>query len=88
MKQIVVTLANKFGLHARPASKLVNLTKNFRGSVFIYKDGQKVNAKSILGIIMLEAVQGAEVVIEANGVDEEQLLMDIQALFNAKFNED
>jgi len=88
VKKAVLTISNRLGLHARPASKLVKIASHCKGSVFLYKDGQKVNAKSILGVIMLEALMGAEVIIEADGTNEDEIIALITELVNNKFDED
>ena len=65
-----VTIVNKLGLHARAASKLVNQASRYESEVFIGKDGNRVNAKSIMGVMMLAASKGTEILLEADGSDD------------------
>jgi phosphocarrier protein HPr len=82
-----IIISNKLGLHARAAAKLTQLSGQFSSDIFIAKGARRVNAKSIMGVMMLAAGLGSTVTIEANGVDEEQALIDLQALFHEKFGE-
>ncbi len=79
---------NKLGIHARPASKLVKITSLGKSEVFLLHDNQRVNAKSILGVMLLQAVQGSRVTIEVNGIDEEEVLRQIIELIERKFDEE
>jgi phosphocarrier protein len=81
------TIKNRLGLHARAAAQLVQLTAGFASEVTITKDGQAVNGKSIMGLMMLAASQGATIEVEAEGDDAAQALDAIGALIEAKFNE-
>lgn len=81
------TIRNKLGLHARAAAQLVNLAAGFESEVTIAKDGQSVNGKSIMGLMMLAASQGTTIDVEAVGSDAERALDAIGALVDAKFNE-
>ncbi len=83
-----VTVLNKMGLHARPSSKFVQRASLFKSDVHIRRDNQVVNGKSIMGVMMLAAGQGTELVISANGVDEEQTLAALAELFEKKFEEE
>jgi phosphocarrier protein len=83
-----VTVLNKQGLHARPSSKLVQKAASFKADVHIKKDNQMINGKSIMGVMMLAAGQGTELIISANGADEEQTLAALVELFERKFDED
>ncbi|MDZ7361043.1 MAG: HPr family phosphocarrier protein [candidate division KSB1 bacterium] len=83
-----VTVLNKMGLHARPSSKLVQRAAAFKSDVHIRRDNQVVNGKSIMGVMMLAASQGTELIISANGVDEEQTLAALVELFEKKFEEE
>lgn len=74
MVQATVTIKNKTGLHARPASQLITLTKKFKCDVFMVKDEQTGNAKSILNILTMNLKQDSEVLIRAEGEDEEEAL--------------
>lgn len=81
------TIRNKLGLHARAAAQLVNLAAGFESEVTIEKDGQSVNGKSIMGLMMLAASQGTTIDVEALGPDAERALDAIGALVDARFNE-
>ncbi|MBC8466104.1 HPr family phosphocarrier protein [bacterium] len=83
-----VIIMNKLGIHARPASKLVKITSLGKSEVFLLHDNQRVNAKSILGVMLLQAVQGSRVTIEVNGIDEEEVLRQIIELIERKFDEE
>ena len=87
MSQRELTIINKLGLHARAAAKLVATASRFTSLVQIEKAGQKVNAKSIMGVMMLAASQGTPVIIEANGEDANEALDALQALIDDKFGE-
>jgi phosphocarrier protein HPr len=82
-----IIISNKLGLHARAAAKLTQLSGQFSSDIFIAKGARRVNAKSIMGVMMLAAGLGSTVTIEANGVDAEQALIDLQVLFHEKFGE-
>jgi phosphocarrier protein HPr len=82
-----VLISNQLGLHARASAKLTQLAAKFKSDVFIIKNQQKVNAKSIMGVMMLAASCGTEITIEANGEDEHQAIDAITQLFNDKFGE-
>lgn len=83
-----VKIQNKLGLHARPASMLVQTAAKFSSDVFIIKNTQKVNAKSILGIMMLAAENGSELEIITDGADEATALEAMISLVNNKFEEE
>ncbi|MGB6242686.1 MAG: HPr family phosphocarrier protein [Castellaniella sp.] len=87
MPMIDLVISNKLGLHARAAAKLTQLAGRFKSDVFISRGAQRVNAKSIMGVMMLAAGLGVTVKIEAVGADEDQALSDIRALFEGKFGE-
>lgn len=79
---------NRLGLHARAAAKLVHLTSRYRSQVLLEKDGEQVDAKSILGILLLAAAQGSSVVVRCDGEDEQEALAAIKELFANRFDED
>jgi len=83
-----IEVINKLGLHARPCSLIVQTAAKFRSKFEIVRDDQKINGKSILGLMMLAAEQGAKLKLIADGVDEEYLIIDIEKLFINKFNEE
>ncbi len=87
MAQVEIVVSNKLGLHARAAAKLTQLAGQFSGEIFISKGAQRVNAKSIMGVMMLAAGIGSTVKLEALGGDADQALQAIQALFDDKFGE-
>ena len=81
-------IVNKLGLHARAAAKLTQLASRFaQTEVFIARGTQRVNAKSIMGVMMLAAGLGVTVTIDAEGVDADAVLAEIKALFDNKFGE-
>jgi phosphocarrier protein len=81
-------VANKLGMHARPAAQFVKVANRYRCNVFVEKDGEKVNGKSIMGLMMLAAGPGSKVVVYAEGQDASQALAEIEQLFKRKFDED
>ncbi len=81
------TIINKLGLHARAASKLVSQASQFESDVFIDKHGNRVNAKSIMGVMMLAASKGTEVKLEVDGNDEKECMEAILQLINNRFDE-
>lgn len=87
MPSIDIVISNKLGLHARAAAKLTQLASKFSSEIFIARGAQRVNAKSIMGVMMLAAGLGVTVKVDATGPDAEQALLDIQSLFNNKFGE-
>jgi len=82
-----VTISNKLGLHARASAKLTKLAGGFVCDIHMSRNGRRVNAKSIMGVMMLAAGIGSEVEIETDGVDEQAALDAIVALINDKFGE-
>ena len=87
MKEKVVKVSNKMGLHARPAAMLVQTSSKFQSSVKIFKDDFEVDAKSIMGVMTLAAAPGSELKFIAEGPDENEVLDAIEALFNSGFLE-
>ncbi|MEJ2177672.1 MAG: HPr family phosphocarrier protein [Gammaproteobacteria bacterium] len=81
MIEAEVPIINKLGLHARAASKLVKLTAGFESSIKLIGKNQEVDAKSIMGILMLAATQGTEIKIIADGPDEEDAVAAISGMF-------
>ena len=84
----VVTIVNKKGLHARASAKIVEAAARFQSRITVSKDGQTVDARSIMGLMMLAASEGSQIAIEAAGPDGEPALAAIVALAEAKFGED
>jgi phosphocarrier protein HPr len=81
------TISNKLGLHARASAKLTKLAGSFKCDVHMSRTGRRVNAKSIMGVMMLAAGIGTEIEIETDGVDEQAAQDAIAALINDKFGE-
>ena len=82
-----ITIINKLGLHARASAKLTKLAGGFKSQVHLSRNGRRVNAKSIMGVMMLAAGLGSEVELETTGLDEQQAMDAITALINDKFGE-
>ena len=82
------TIVNKLGLHARASAKLTKLANKFRSTIWITKDHRRVNAKSIMGVMMLAAAKGSVLDIEADGPDAESAVTAIVTLIEQKFGEE
>jgi phosphocarrier protein len=87
MMRTDITISNKLGLHARASAKLTKLASQFKCEVWMSRNGRRVNAKSIMGVMMLAAGLGATVTLETDGADEQQALEALSALFADKFGE-
>jgi len=87
MPRAEVEISNRLGLHARPSAKLTQLATQFTSEIWLERQGRRVNAKSIMGVMMLAAAQGARVSIETIGEDDEQALLAIVELINSRFGE-
>jgi phosphocarrier protein len=87
MPQATVTISNKLGLHARASAKLTKLAGSFPCDVWMSKGERRINAKSIMGVMMLAAGLGSEVVLDTQGEREEEALTALLALINDKFGE-
>src|SRR5881409_2686571 len=85
-KELVVT--NKLGIHARPAAMFVKTANRFNCEIFVEKDGERVNGKSIMGLMMLAAGPGSKLLLTADGPDAARALAELEALVNRKFDED
>jgi phosphocarrier protein HPr len=88
VSQCEMVVANKLGIHARPAAMFVKLANQFQCDIFVEKDGERVNGKSIMGLMMLAAGPGNKIVVHAHGQDGLRALEEIQALLDRKFDED
>ena len=88
MEKEKIRIKNKLGLHARAAAKLSHLANNFSSNIFLIFNGDRVNAKSLLGILTLAAAVGNEIVVEADGEDEADAVSRIKDLFERKFDEE
>lgn len=82
-----ITIINKLGLHARASSKLTQTASQFSCDIWVEKSGRRVNAKSIMGVMMLAAAKGSTITIDADGVDENAAMAALQALINDYFGE-
>jgi phosphocarrier protein len=85
-KELLV--ANKLGIHARPAALFVKTANRFTCDIFVEKDGEKVNGKSIMGLMMLAAGPGSKLTIYANGPDASKAIAEIESLMKRKFDEE
>ena len=87
MKQVEVEIINKLGLHARASAKLTQLAGKFKSEVWMTRNHQRINAKSIMGVMMLAAGKGARVTLEASGEDEAACIEALVALVHDRFGE-
>jgi phosphocarrier protein HPr len=87
MIQSSITISNRLGLHARASAKLTKLAGTFRSEIHLSRNGRRVNAKSIMGVMMLAAGLGATVELEADGPDEAEAMVALRALIDGKFGE-
>ena len=85
-KELVVL--NKLGIHARPAAMFVRTANRFDCEIFVEKDGERVNGKSIMGLMMLAAGQGSKLRIRCDGPDADKAMEELEELIKAGFNED
>ncbi|MFZ7131466.1 MAG: HPr family phosphocarrier protein [Eubacteriales bacterium] len=83
-----VEISNKTGLHARPASLFVELANRFKSDIYVKKDTVTVSAKSIMGIMVLGVSKGSEIIIEADGSDENEAIEALTKLVESKFNQE
>ena len=81
-------VSNKLGMHARPAAMFVKTANRFSCDIFVEKDGEKVNGKSIMGLMMLAAGPGSKLTVHAEGNDASQALAEIETLLARKFDEE
>src|SRR5437870_2922882 len=81
-------VSNKLGIHARPAAMFVRTANRFACEIFVEKDGEKVNGKSIMGLMMLAAGPGSKLTVQAEGGDAARALVELEALLKRKFDED
>lgn len=87
MLQQEIEIINKLGLHARASAKLTQVAGQFKSDVWVTRNGKRVNAKSIMGVMMLAAAKGSKILIETEGLDEEEALQALQALIADRFGE-
>jgi phosphotransferase system HPr (HPr) family protein len=88
MAQRDFTIQNKLGIHARPAAQFVKMANRFQSDITVEKDGEEVDGKSIMGLMMLAAGHGSVIVVSADGDDAEAALDAIGDLIGRKFEED
>ena len=82
-----LVVSNKLGIHARPAAMFVKIASKFESDVFVEKDGERVNGKSIMGLMMLAAGPGSKLKLIVSGADAQQAVAEIEALLKRKFDE-
>jgi phosphocarrier protein HPr len=85
-KELLVS--NKLGIHARPAAMFVKIANRYACNIFVEKDGERVNGKSIMGLMMLAAGPGSRLTVHAEGHDASQALAELETLVRRKFDED
>ena len=83
-----VTVVNKLGLHARPAAMFVRIANKHRADIWVEKDGEQVNGKSIMGLMMLAAGQGTKLMLSAEGADAEKAIQELEQLIQRRFDEE
>jgi phosphocarrier protein len=87
MVELEIEIVNKLGLHARASAKLTQLAAKYKSDVWMTRNKRRVNAKSIMGVMMLAAGKGAKVTLETDGADEKECMDALVALINDKFGE-
>lgn len=87
MEERKITISNKLGLHARAAAKLVTVASGFTSEVELARDSQKINAKSIMGVMMLAAAKGTKLILTTRGEDEMEAADELVSLIEMKFGE-
>jgi phosphocarrier protein HPr len=87
MLQQEVEIINKLGLHARASAKLTEVAGRFKSSVWVSRNGRRVNAKSIMGVMMLAAAKGSTLMVETEGPDEQEALAAVTRLIANRFEE-
>ncbi len=88
MQDRTVTIVNKLGLHARAAARFVTLASSFASAIKLARNGQQVNGKSIMGVMMLAASRGSEINLSADGEDEQEAIERLTELIAQRFGED
>jgi len=83
-----LTISNKLGIHARPAAMFVKIANRFASEIFVEKDGEKINGKSIMGLMMLAAGPGSKLTLHIKGADAPQAIIELEALVKRKFDEE
>jgi phosphocarrier protein HPr len=83
-----ITIINRLGLHARPAAMFVRIASRYRSEVWVKKENEEINGKSIMGLMMLAAGQGSKLLIRCEGPDADKVMEELEELIQQKFNED
>ncbi len=83
-----VTIVNRLGMHARPAAMFVRVASRYRSEVWVEKEGEQINGKSIMGLMMLAAGQGSKLVIRCEGADADKAMEELEELIANKFTEE
>ena len=83
-----IAIMNRLGLHARPAAMFVRIASRYRSEIWVAKESEEVNGKSIMGLMMLAAGQGSKLRIRCEGPDAEKAMEELEELIKARFNED
>ena len=83
-----ITVINRLGLHARPAAIFVRIASRYRSEIWVEKEGEQINGKSIMGLMMLAAGQGSKLLIRCEGPDADKAMQDLEDLINRRFDED
>ena len=83
-----MVIENRLGLHARPAAMFVRVASKFRSEVWVAKEAEEVNGKSIMGLMMLAAGQGSRLQVRCEGPDAEEAIRELEQLIKSRFNED
>ncbi len=88
MPRVEAEIINKLGLHARASAKLTQLASSYKSEVWLERNGRRVNAKSIMGVMMLAASKGSSILIDAAGEDEDEAIAALLALIANRFEEE
>jgi phosphocarrier protein HPr len=83
-----IMIVNRLGLHARPSAMFVRVASRFRCEIWVAKDDEEINGKSIMGLMMLAAGQGSKLRVRADGPDASEAIREIEALIESRFNEE
>ena len=83
-----ITIINRLGLHARPAAMFVRIASRYRSEIWVEKEGEQINGKSIMGLMMLAAGQGSKLLVRCEGPDADRAMEELENLINRRFNED
>ena len=85
-KDLVIN--NKLGMHARPSARFVKISNRYKAEIWVEKDGEQVNGKSIMGLMMLAAGQGSKLMVTAEGPDADKAIEDLEHLVQTRFDEE